>query len=755
MQNSIGDNFDEEVVLAIIYAKAATNKINLKCIYPESLLIGILNVGESDVTRSLRDAFELNIKKIYDDISKRLKARLEIDKDKNDPEYSISRTVHNICKKSADLALKEKSEKINLHHVFIAILDVEPVIKDYFSNIGVDIEELKEVITNPVEKPKKKVPTASKRKGKASALETYCVNLTALARENKLDPILGRDEEIENAMTILCRRNKRNPILVGAAGTGKTALVEGLAQRIASNTVPDKLLNCEIYSFNVSTLVAGTKYRGDFEERIQSLIDEASKDEKCILFIDEMHTLVGSGSSAGNSMDGANIMKPALARGLRCVGATTLKEYKENIEKDHALSRRFEKVNINEPNYEMTKIILDGVREKLESFHNCVITDDAIEAAIVLSDRYVPETNFPDKAIDCLDTACAKYAWNDSKEKPVIQSSDIAMVISKKSQVPVEIILGNDIQKIKRIEKSLRKKVIGQKKAIDSVVRVLKNNMSGIRNPNKPVGVFVFGGPSGVGKTYLPRILAESAFENSDALIRLDMTEYDDKTSITKIVGSSPGYVGFGEVDVVCDLIRRKPYSVLLLDEIEKAHSDVLRLFLQAMEEGFMTDSLGNRVNFRNLIIIMTGNFGLQKVEKLALGFGTAEVESAYDKNKAKLLAYCSERYGEEFSNRIDNFIPFDSLSTQDVEKIILLRLEEFKERVKDRLNIIIKPDVPRVLLKTTIDHSQNGMLANRIVSKRIEPVVADYLLELEIGKKLTLTLDTKNEELVFKKRLT
>lgn len=747
--DNIGDLFDEEVVFAIIHAKAATKKSKLNCVYPESLLIGILTMGDNKISNSLQNTFGINIKKLYDDLSIRLTKKNE-EKDKKDAPL-ISRGVHNICKKSADIAMGNRKDgvelKISLQDLFVAILEVEPIIKKYFTSMGVDTEELFKDIYK-VEPAK-----IEAKKKKKSALETYCVNLTQMAKENKFDPILGRDEEIENAITILCRRNKRNPILVGEAGTGKTALCELLAQRIASNTVPQKLLNCQIYSFNVSTLVAGTKYRGDFEQRIQSLIDEALNDEKCILFIDEMHTLVGSGASSGNSMDGANIMKPALARGLRCIGATTLKEYKENIEKDNALSRRFEKIIINEPNYDETKVILMGIKEKLEYFHKCIITDDAIEASIYLSERYVPETNFPDKSIDCLDTACAKYAWNENKDKPIVQSSDIAMVISKKSQIPVEIILGSDIQKIKRIEGNLRKKVIGQKKAIDSIVRVLKNNMSGIRNPNKPVGVFVFGGPSGVGKTYLPQILAESAFENKHSLIRLDMTEYGDKASITKIIGSPPSYIGFGDVDVVCDLIRRRPYSVLLLDEIEKGHPDVIRLFLQAMEDGYMTDSLGNKVNFRNLIIIMTGNFGLQKDSKLSLGFGNSDPTNEYEQNKKKLIEYCSLEYGEEFCNRIDNFVAFNNLKDEDTVKIIELRLNEFKERVKDKLNLIIKSGVAELLLQENKDHSKNGMLANRIVTKKIEPLVADYLLDLGKDEKLTLTLEVKNGKLNSRKR--
>jgi len=737
--DNIGDNFDQEVVFAIIHAKAATEKYKLNCVYPESFVIGILNIGDNKITHVLRSNFKLDVKTIYDDFTKRLKARKGIEKEESSGDHSISRSVYNICKKATSLSKEEGSSKIHLHHMFIAILDVEPIVKDYFMNeYAIDTNELISYLyQEPITEPKRK---ERPKKSQNSALESFCTNLTTLARENKFDPILGRDEEIENAITILCRRNKRNPIFVGEAGTGKTALVEGLAQRIAAKTVPEKLIGCEIYSFNVSTLVAGTKYRGDFEQRIQNLIKEATDNENCILFIDEMHTLMGSGAASGNSMDGANIMKPALARGLRCIGATTLKEYKENIEKDGALGRRFEKIIVDEPDHNATRIILKGIKEKLEFFHKCIITDDAIEAAISLSERYVTETHFPDKAIDCLDTACAKYAWAAEKDKSVIQSSDVAMVISKKSQVPVEIILGSDIQKIKRVEKSLRQKVVGQKKAVDSIVRVLKNNMSGIRNPNKPVGVFVFGGPSGVGKTYLPKILAESAFENKHSLIRLDMTEYDDKTSITKIVGSSPGYVGFGEVDVVCDLIRRRPYSVLLLDEIEKAHPDVLRLFLQAMEEGFMTDSLGNKINFRNLIIVMTGNFGLQRKEKKSLGFSKEQDIDEHEKNKNKIIQYCTNEYGEEFCNRIDNFVPFNNLTEKDMVKVINLRLQEFKERVADKVKLIIKPNVAKTLLKENEDHSKNGMLANRIIAKKIEPVVVDHLLSIGLNEKLTLT---------------
>ena len=751
--HKIYENFDNDVLQMIIHAKAANITLDVDCLYPESFVIGILTTGANPVNASLA-RHNINLEKCLQIFKKKLSTK----KNKNQLGEAItysnmkkSKLLVDVCMSSEKISksLSETSKNINLQHVFIAILQTCLEIRKTFEDLGLDItifiDEIKQV--NKTEKsPKKKTKEdkeTQENEKQNSILENFCTDMTEMAKNNKYDPIVSRDEEIENTITVLCRRNKSNPILVGEAGVGKTAIIEGICQRIISGTVPKKLINCKIFGLNMGALVAGTKYRGDFEVRIQNLIKTIIEDPNSILFIDEIHTIVGAGSASG-SMDAANILKPALARDLRCIGATTSSEYKKYFVGEGALERRFEKINIDEPTHEQTRKILLGIKPKLEEFHNCTISDEAISSAIKLSDRYITTRFFPDKAIDCLDIACAKYIWKDI-EKPIVNETDIANVISKQCQVPIEIIMLNNNERIKKVEETLNERVMGQPHVIKSICRTLKNAYSGIRNHNKPIGIFVFGGQSGTGKTYLAKELTKSLFNKDSSFIRIDMTEFSESHSVSKITGSPPGYVGFNQVDVISDKIRKRPYCVLLLDEVEKAHPDVIKLFLQVMSDGYFTDSIGNKVNCKNIILIMTGNFGMNEASKADLGFGSDNSLTEKGKEQKRLIDFCKLNYGVEFINRVDEFIPFIPLNDDSILKIISLRLEELKSRINVDITFS-KNVIDRLLLNSKNEHGLNATIIDRLISKEIEPVIADRLLEIRDYKNDKLWIEVLEE---------
>ncbi len=583
---------------------------------------------------------------------------------------------------------------------------------------------------------KEKEPVETRRSSgdySGRPLANFCIDVTQQAKKNELDPIIAREKEIEMAITILCRRQKNNPILLGDPGVGKTAIVEGLSQRIVSGTVPKQLIGHKVYSLSLSSLVAGTKYRGEFEERIQALIREIQEATDCILFIDEIHTLIGAGSAAGGALDASNILKPFLARSdLRCIGATTLDDYKKYFQKDGALARRFQQIIVEEPDKDQMKQILSGIKPRLEEYHKCIISDDSIDAVILLSDRYLKDRNFPDKAIDCLDMACAKkHAWGAETSKPTVTAQDIAKVVSDQCGVPLNVILWDDYERIKKIEEILSSRVIGQKNSIDILCRVLKNVYSGIRNPDKPIGSFVFGGQSGTGKTYMAKELAKAVFGKDSSFIKLDMTEFSEQHSVSKLIGSPPGYVGFQETDRLMDKIKRKPYCIVLLDELEKAHPDVLKLFLQVMADGIMTDASGNKADFKNAILIMTGNFGMDNISKSSLGFAEKAEKDPFFETQDRLTSYCKEKYGAEFINRVDEFIPFMPLNDEDLKKIIKMRLEEIEIRLVNRnCKLNFNDKVYDLLIKMSKDeHGGNATILNRLISKKIESCISDALI--------------------------
>jgi ATP-dependent Clp protease ATP-binding subunit ClpC len=744
------DRFNEEVQYMLIYAKAASIQANVNYIYPESFFIGLLTMGENDASRLL---VENNI-----DLEKLLKyfktelAKLKTSNDKNISKgIKPSDAVKKICEKACLLGDKNNHKNIGINHILFSILEICPYISDKLEEYKLNINDFKNELLKNLNTTSK-TRQRSKSSSQNSAIEAFCTDMTKDAEENKFDPILLRDNEIEEAITVLCRRNKSNPILVGEPGVGKTAIVEGICQRIISKTVPDKLKEARIYSLDMGTLVAGTKYRGEFENRLKDILKEFSDNKNYILFIDEIHNVVGAGSASG-SIDAANMLKPELARGFKCIGATTNAEYKKIFSNDGALNRRFEKIKIEQPSAEETIRIIYGIKERLEEYHKCKISNEAIEIAVNLTERYKSEKSFPDKAIDCIDTACAKFAWSEDV-MPEIAAQDIAMVISKQCKIPLEMILWDNKSRIENTEEILKNKIISQDHAINEISRVLKNSYSGVRDPNRPIGVFVFGGESGTGKTLTAKELAKSLFDNDASFIRLDMSEYSESHSISKIIGSPPGYVGYKDSNIVADYIRNRPYSVLLMDEVEKSHPAVVKIFLQAMKEGFFTDANGEKVNCKNLIIIMTGNFNFHTGNKSSLGFNQGTGNKQILMNKEKLINACKEIYGNEFVNRIDDFIVFMPIDDESMKKIILLEINKLINRIKtENIEINTSDDVVNNILELSKkEHGHNAMKIERLISKYIEPCLADLFLKIDLNKKKfhDIYIEVKDENNFF-----
>jgi len=765
------EKFTEGVFYVVIHAKAASIGAKVDCLYPESLAVGLLTTGANRASEILVD-LDIDLEKCLAGCKKLLSSRRQqnsgplVNLNLND--LQISKETIEVLQAADKIRESMRFEYIDVEHVFVALINKSRKIQTVFAREGLSLDEFVKRIrrsrrsTDDAPRRKKE----KKRKSNVSALDEFCSNFTAMARNNEFDPIIARDKEINLCITTLCRRIKNNPILLGHPGVGKTAIVEGIAQRIVSSTVPKQLAECEVYALSLSSLVAGTKYRGDFEDRMERLVTEIQSRSDCILFIDEVHTLIGAGSSSSGALDASNILKPFLARNdLRCIGATTFEDYKKYFEKDGALTRRFQQVSVDEPTIEQMFQILFGIKSRFEDYHSCVITDTAIDAAIKLSDRYLSARNFPDKAIDCIDCACAERNCREEREvsegkvKDVISVSyeDVASVVSQQCSVPIEVMMWDNNERVKSVGETLSKRVFGQTHVIDIVCRVLKNAYSGLRNPLRPIGSLVFGGQSGTGKTHMAKEMARAIFGDDASFIKLDMSEFSEPHSVSKLIGSPPGYVGFHEVDVFVDKIRRKPYSIVLFDEMEKAHPEVMRLFLQVMSDGVMTDAIGNKVDFKNVILIMTGNFGMNEGGKSALGFGDASNMPNYKVEQNRLIESCKEKYGAEFVNRVDEFVAFLPLGDEDMLNIIRMKLEEISERVTGRGCEVKFTDktVSRLLELSRNEHGMNASILDRLISKQVDPCVADALLELE-GQDGTITITVSNDaEFVARKRKT
>ena len=718
-------------------------------------------------------------------------------------------------------ARRLNSEYIGTEHILVGIMrEGDSVAVRIMMDLNVNPQKLYSEIVKTINEAgtQEQVEKRSSNNGSFNSTPTlnqYGTDLTKKAREGKLDPVIGRRNEIDRVIQILSRRTKNNPCLIGEPGVGKTAIAEGLAEKIVLSDVPETLKDKRVVSIDISSMVAGAKYRGDFEERIKKVLEEVRKAGDVILFIDEIHTIVGAGSAEG-AVDAANILKPLLARGeIQVVGATTTNEYRKYIEKDAALERRFSPVMVSEPSEEDTIKILEGLRDKYEAHHNVKITDEAIKAAVELSTRYVNDRYLPDKAIDLIDEASSKVKmqtytkpdsirkledeiekinkekeeaiatqnfekaaklrdesknkkqqlqekqnkWKDSNTKKVmtLNKENIAQVIATWTGIPVNKITETENEKLKHLEENLHKRVVGQNEAVTSVAKAIRRGRVGLTDPNRPIGSFLFLGPTGVGKTELAKALAEAMFGNEDAMIRVDMSEFMESHSTAKLIGSPPGYVGYDEGGQLTEKVRRKPYSVILFDEIEKAHPDVMNMLLQILEDGRLTDSQGRTVNFKNTIIIMTSNVGARLItDKKKLGFSGENGEKLdkqeYEDTKKEVMAELKKQFRPEFINRIDDIIVFHKLEEKDIKQIIDIMLIQVKNRLETQnIKIDIDDSVKELIAKKGVDNNYGARPLRRAIQNMLEDKIAEAILDGKVkpGKKSIATVE--NDEVIIK----
>ena len=718
-------------------------------------------------------------------------------------------------------ARKLGSEFIGTEHLLIGIMrEGDSVAVRIMMDLGVDprklYNEIVKVINEDGADANSSREAHSKNEGSFNSTPTlnqFGSDLTKQAREGKLDPVIGRKNEIDRVTQILSRRTKNNPCLIGEPGVGKTAVVEGLAEKIVADDVPEMLKNKRVVSLDISGMVAGAKYRGDFEERIKKCLSEVKKAGDVILFIDEIHTIVGAGSAEG-AVDAANILKPLLARGeVQVVGATTLNEYRKYIEKDSALERRFSPVTVGEPTEEETIRILEGLRDKYEAHHNVKITEGAIKAAVDLSIRYINDRFLPDKAIDLIDEAASrvkmktytmpdglkeleeeiastdrekeeairvqdfekaatlrdkikeqkeklekeKKKWQNKNSKNVLNltEEDIAEVISSWTGIPVQKITQDENEKLKHLEETLHKRVIGQNEAVEAVSKAIRRGRVGLKDPNRPIGSFLFLGPTGVGKTELSKALAESLFGNDEAMIRVDMSEYMEPHSVAKLIGSPPGYVGYDEGGQLTEKIRRKPYSVILFDEIEKAHPDVMNMLLQILDDGRLTDAQGRTVNFKNTVVIMTSNVGARMItDKNVLGFSKSSdnkesQEKEYENIKKDVMAELKKQFRPEFINRIDDIIVFHKLTEEDINQIIEIMLKQVQKRLKEQeYEVEFDSSVKELVAKKGIDTNYGARPLKRAIQSNVEDKIAEAILDGKIIPHKKVKILAENEEI-------
>ena len=730
----------------------------------------------------------------------------------------LSPRSEEILEISGIFADKFKSEYIETEHILLGILQQgENLAVNILKEAGIDDKSIVELIidtvgldsvtTNKENKPN--YPTRTQTSSKI--LDKYGKNLTLVASQNKIDPVIGREKEIERAIQILSRRTKNNPVFIGDPGVGKTSVAEGLAANIASGNVPDNLIGKVLYTLDMGSMLAGAKYRGEFEERIKQVVDEVVKNGNIILFIDELHTIIGAGSTGESTIDASNILKPVLSRGdIQIIGATTIDEYRKHIEKDSALERRFQPVLITEPTKEETIKILEGLREKYESHHNVKITDEAIVAAVDLSIRYITDRFLPDKAIDLIDESASRVRLREINSQKNILNSEkyilskeindelnrdigknldldistkssqgivnievpkksyigivdkeiIAEVVELWTGVPVNKIVEEEAERLLNLEEILHGRVVGQDQAVKSISRAIRRSRAGLKDPKRPIGSFLFLGPTGVGKTELCKALAEVQFGDENQIIRIDMSEYMEKHAVSKLIGSPPGYVGYNEGGQLTEKVRRNPYSVVLFDEIEKAHDDVFNILLQILDDGRLTDSKGRMVDFKNTILIMTSNVGATKINKKnhqVLGFGTnkdkeEETKDQYDKMKESIMGELKQKFKPEFLNRIDDIIVFHPLEEYHIYEIVKLMTREVIERLKS-LNIDLKmsEEAVKLIAQEGMDLEYGARPLKRAIQKELEDTLSEAILKGDIKKGSSVVAEIEDNKIVYK----
>jgi ATP-dependent Clp protease ATP-binding subunit ClpC len=787
-------------------AKEEARRLNHNFIGTEHLLLGLIREG-GGVAVAVLESLGVDLESVrveVENLTTPSSDTLTI----GDPQFTPS------AKKVLELAAEESQKLghnyIGTEHLLLGIIqEGEGVAARALDNLGVSYEKSRDMVINLLGGTFPKFSKQTK-KSKTPALDAFGRDLTQMARDGKLDPVIGREDEIERVVQILSRRTKNNPVLIGEPGVGKTAIAEGLAQRIKEANVPELLLEKRIVTLDLAALVAGTKYRGEFEERLKAVINEIRQSGKVILFIDELHTLVGAGAAEG-AIDASNMLKPALARGeLQCIGATTLNEYRKYIEKDGALERRFQMIMVEEPSVPDTIEIIKGLRDRYEAHHRVRITDDAIEAAATLSHRYISGRFLPDKAIDLIDEAGSrtrlritttppeiralekevekikqekeeaiktqeferaadlrdkmkkmrqklqeeKDKWEamKSKEEAVVTWEDIAHVASKWTGIPMIKLGEKESEKLLRMEEELHKRIVGQDEAIVSVSKAIRRSRAGIGNPRKPIGSFMFMGPTGVGKTELARALSEFLFDDDDALIRFDMSEYMEKFNVSRLAGAPPGYVGHDEGGQLTEKVRRKPYSVVLFDEIEKAHPEVFNVMLQILEDGRLTDSMGRVVDFKNTVIIMTSNLGAREigVEK-SLGFTPENIEVSYTGMKGKIQSELKKVFNPEFLNRVDEIIIFDPLDKPMIEKIVEIQLLDVQKRLSEKkITLTLDQSARDFLIEKGYDKVYGARQMKRTIQRYVEDSLAEELLRGSIKDGQTVLLKSGGDKLVF-----
>ena len=786
--------FTQQAQHAISNAEKAAKKLNHPYVGTEHLLLGLRQEFASVAGQVLagHGVDEEKLLKLMDELVAPNKKTEKRQKPKESPRFQY------ILEDSAREAAHFHMDVVGTEHILVAIIrDLDCVAAKMLITLNVSLQKLMQdiFVAAGVDPKAYQDELQDGLRGNGGAVEQFCKDLTAEAEEGKLDPIIGREEEIFRLMQVLSRRTKNNPCLVGEPGVGKTAILEGLAQRIASGIVPETMKRKRIYTLDLPGLIAGSKYRGEFEERMKGLISEVEADGDIILFLDELHTMIGAGGAEG-AIDASSILKPALARGeLQLIGATTIAEYRKYIEKDAALERRFQPITVEKPSKEQCLDILKGIQPKYEAHHKVKLTEEALKAAVELSERYIIDRNLPDKAIDVLDEACAHVSltgykvpahlteMEDEKKQlglqkesaikegnfeeaskiqkkqqelkkkiestrkrfdkkmassnPEVSVEDIAAIVSSWSKIPVQKLQQSDTQRLNNLEKELHHRVVGQDEAVNAVARAVKRGRVGLKDPKRPIGSFLFLGPTGVGKTELSKALAEALFGKEEAMIRVDMSEYMEKHSVSKMIGSPPGYVGHEEGGQLSDKVRTQPYSVILFDEIEKAHPDVFNILLQVLDDGHITDSQGRMVDFSNTVIIMTSNAGAKSIiDPKKLGFATKEdPQSDYKKMKQNVMDEVKMIFRPEFLNRIDEVIVFHALEKKDMKQIVTLLCKEFTARVKRQLNIslTIRDSAKDLIVEKGTDAKYGARPLRRAMQTELEDKLAEAILNGDI----------------------
>ena len=804
-----------EKVLEI--AKKASRSMHHSYIGTEHLLIGLLGEGSGAAAKVLSSAGvdEERILELIENLIAPSGNVIVADAGGYSP-----RTLR-VLENAAKEAERFKNEKVGTEHLLIALIkEADCAAVRLLNTLGVNLQRLYvETLTamgEDVSLHKDEFQNGKLAKKKnleaTPTLNQYSRDLTQLAKEGGLDPVIGREEEMQRVIQILSRRSKNNPCLIGEPGVGKTAVVEGLAQNIVSGMVPDSVLNKRVVTLDLSGMVAGSKYRGEFEERIKKVLAEVKKAGNILLFIDELHTIIGAGGAEG-AIDASNILKPSLARGeIQLIGATTIEEYRKYIEKDAALERRFQPVTVEEPDEEQAVAILTGLRPQYEAHHHVKITDEGIRAAVQMSERYINDRNLPDKAIDLMDEAASrvrlgsfktpkqmketeqrireldiileeavrglrlgdakaareekeellkrhakqikKYHKDAEKKEPLVNENEIAEVVSSWTKIPVKKLTADESAKLAKLEKTLHKRVIGQEEAVSAVAKAVRRGRVGLKDPNRPIGSFLFLGPTGVGKTEISKALAEAVFGNEQAMIRVDMSEYMEKHSVSKMVGSPPGYVGYDEGGQLSEKVRRNPYSVVLFDEIEKAHPDVFNILLQVLDDGHITDAQGRKVDFKNTIIIMTSNAGAQSiVSPKHLGFGSQDDEKQnYEYMKQGVMEEVRRIFKPEFLNRIDETIVFHALTKEDMKQIVTLLVKTLVEHCRTQMEIElhIRDSVKAYIVETAYDPKYGARPLRRMIQSKIEDAIAEEILAGRIKRGDRVEVGLKKKEIVF-----